>query len=52
MTSAARPTFLPAMGGHSLRDTGAGPVSLQSSKDLASHTKLKYRYDSCLPFLS
>lgn len=43
MTSAARPTFLPAMGGHSLRDTRAGPISLQSAKDLAAHTKLKYR---------
>ncbi|KAJ3276809.1 hypothetical protein HDV01_002863 [Terramyces sp. JEL0728] len=43
MTSAARPTFLPAIGGHSLRDTGAGPVTLQSAKDLAAHTKLKFR---------
>jgi protein CWC15 len=43
MTSAARPTFLPAVGGHSLRDTRAGPISYQSAKDLAAHTKLKYR---------
>ncbi|KAI8902595.1 Pre-mRNA-splicing factor Cwf15/Cwc15 [Globomyces pollinis-pini] len=43
MTSAARPTFLPAIGGHSLRDTGAGPSTLKSAKDLASHTKLKFR---------
>ncbi|KAJ3316007.1 hypothetical protein HDV04_000215 [Boothiomyces sp. JEL0838] len=43
MTSAARPTFLPAIGGHSLRDTGAGPVTMQSAKDLAAHTKLKFR---------
>lgn len=43
MTSAARPTFLPAMGGYSLRDTGAGPISLKSSKDLNAHLKLKKR---------
>ena len=43
MTSAARPTFLPAVGGHSLRDTRAGPISYQSAKDIAAHTKLKYR---------
>jgi protein CWC15 len=43
MTSAARPTFLPAVGGHSLRDTRAGPISLQSAKDLPGHLNLKYR---------
>jgi protein CWC15 len=45
MTSAARPTFLPAVGGHSLRDTGAGPVTYVSAKDLKAHTKLKFRKD-------
>jgi protein CWC15 len=43
MTSAARPTFLPAVGGHSLRDTRAGPISLQSAKDLPGQLKMKYR---------
>jgi protein CWC15 len=45
MTSAARPTFLPALGGHSLKDTAAGPVSYKSAKELPSHTKLKFRLD-------
>ena len=43
MTSAARPTFLPAMGGYSLRDTKAGPITLKSAKDLNAHTKMKFR---------
>ena len=43
MTSAARPTFLPAMGGHSLRDTKAGPQTYTSAKDLNAHLKLKLR---------
>ena len=43
MTSAARPTFLPAMGGHSLRDTQTGPISYQSAKMLPAHKKLKTR---------
>jgi protein CWC15 len=43
MTSAARPTFLPAMGGYSLRDTKAGPITLKSAKDLNAHMKMKFR---------
>ncbi|KAJ3088734.1 hypothetical protein HK102_008056 [Quaeritorhiza haematococci] len=43
MTSAARPTWLPAMGGHSLRDTNRAPLNQYSSRDLAAHTKLKLR---------
>ncbi|KAJ3332174.1 hypothetical protein HDU76_001055 [Blyttiomyces sp. JEL0837] len=43
MTSAARPTWLPAQGGGSLRDTGKAPLHQTSSKDLAAHTKLKVR---------
>jgi protein CWC15 len=44
MTSAARPTFLPAVGGHSLRDTLAGPQTYRSSKALNAHLKLKLRH--------
>ncbi|TPX69273.1 hypothetical protein SpCBS45565_g02602 [Spizellomyces sp. 'palustris'] len=43
MTTAARPTWNPAAGGHSLRDTNAAPSSLVSSRDLATQTKLKLR---------
>lgn len=43
MTSAARPTFLPAVGGHSLRDTQAGLQTYTSAKDLNAHLKLKLR---------
>ncbi|KAJ3300931.1 hypothetical protein HDV03_001585 [Kappamyces sp. JEL0829] len=46
MTSAARPTFLPAMGGYSLRDTQAAPIGQQSAKALNSHTKMKFRKPS------
>ncbi|KAJ3130459.1 hypothetical protein HK098_000024 [Nowakowskiella sp. JEL0407] len=43
MTSAARPTWAPAAGGHSLRDTNRAPTLQFSSRDLTSHTKLKFR---------
>lgn len=43
MTSAARPTFLPAVGGHSLRDTRAGEQTYRSAKDLNAHLALKLR---------
>ncbi|KAI9361269.1 Pre-mRNA-splicing factor Cwf15/Cwc15 [Zopfochytrium polystomum] len=43
MTSAARPTWLPAVGGGSLRDTGKAPLFQTSSKDLNHHTVLKQR---------
>lgn len=43
MTSAARPTFLPALGGHSLRDTQAGLQTYKSAKDLNAHLKMKLR---------
>ncbi|KAH6573111.1 hypothetical protein BASA50_004923 [Batrachochytrium salamandrivorans] len=45
MTSAARPTFLPAVGGHSLRDTGAAPTHITRAKEQTAHTKLKQRAD-------
>jgi hypothetical protein len=45
MTSAARPTFLPAMGGYSLRDSHAAPIGLQSAKMQKSYTKMKYRFE-------
>ncbi|KAL2917224.1 complexed with cef1p [Polyrhizophydium stewartii] len=45
MTSAARPTFLPALGGHSLRDTGAAPSNMVRAKDQRGQTKLKDRAD-------
>ncbi|KAI9002308.1 Pre-mRNA-splicing factor Cwf15/Cwc15 [Gaertneriomyces semiglobifer] len=43
MTTAARPTWNPAMGGFSLRDTGAAPIHIISSRDLASQMKMKMR---------
>ncbi|KAJ3289820.1 complexed with cef1p [Borealophlyctis nickersoniae] len=43
MTTAARPTWLPALGGHTLRDRGNAPLHQKSARDLASHTKLKTR---------
>ncbi|KAJ1540606.1 hypothetical protein HK096_010795 [Nowakowskiella sp. JEL0078] len=43
MTSAARPTWAPAAGGHSLRDTNRAPTLQFSSRDLTAHTKLKVR---------
>ncbi|KAJ3048462.1 hypothetical protein HK097_010510 [Rhizophlyctis rosea] len=43
MTSAARPTWLPAMGGHSLRDRGNAPLHQKAARDLQAHTKLKLR---------
>lgn len=42
MTSAARPTWNPAVGGNTLRDRG-GVTKIVSAKDLASQTKLKTR---------
>ncbi|KAJ1507570.1 hypothetical protein HMI55_007080 [Coelomomyces lativittatus] len=42
MTTAARPTFHPAKGGHTGRDLNF-PTLIQSSKQLPSHTKLKLR---------
>ncbi|KAJ3416289.1 hypothetical protein HDV05_002229 [Chytridiales sp. JEL 0842] len=43
MTTAARPTWLPAVGGNSLRDTGRAALHQVSSRDLNHHTKLKRR---------
>ncbi|KAI8911889.1 Cwf15/Cwc15 cell cycle control protein-domain-containing protein [Gorgonomyces haynaldii] len=43
MTSAARPTFLPAMGGHTLRDTRNAPLTQVHAKDVNQHLKLKLR---------
>lgn len=44
MTTAARPTFAPAVGGNSIREKTLGSSFQFSSKDLAAHTKLKLRY--------
>ena len=45
MTTAARPTFDPAKGGRERGDLST--LSKQySSRDLPSHTKLKYRQDT------
>jgi protein CWC15 len=45
MTTAARPTFDPAKGGSGRGEKNLGVLSKQySSRDLPSHTKLKYRY--------
>ncbi|KAI8922097.1 Pre-mRNA-splicing factor Cwf15/Cwc15 [Powellomyces hirtus] len=43
MTTAARPTWHPAVGGHSLRDTNSAPTHNVSSRDLATQTHLKLR---------
>ncbi|KAJ3030520.1 hypothetical protein HDV00_008859 [Rhizophlyctis rosea] len=43
MTSAARPTWLPAIGGNSLRDRGNAPLHQKAARDLTAHTKLKLR---------
>jgi len=44
MTTASRPTFAPATGGQGRGETSLSSMSKQySSRDLASHTKLKYR---------
>ncbi|KAI8853536.1 Cwf15/Cwc15 cell cycle control protein-domain-containing protein [Chytridium lagenaria] len=43
MTSAARPTWLPAVGGGTLRDTGKARLAQLSSRDLVHYTKLKTR---------
>jgi len=45
MTTAARPTFEPARGGQGRGENDLSALSVQySSRDLPSHTKLKYRY--------
>lgn len=44
MTTAARPTFEPARGGKGKGEGDLSALSKQySSRDLPSHTKLKYR---------
>nr|SVE73939.1 EOG090X0IT3 [Daphnia atkinsoni] len=44
MTTASRPTFAPATGGQGRGETSLSSMSKQySSRDLASHTRLKYR---------
>lgn len=43
MTTAARPTWTPAMGGLSIRDTASHPVTQSSVYDIPAHTKLKIR---------
>ncbi|KAI9222290.1 Pre-mRNA-splicing factor Cwf15/Cwc15 [Blastocladiella britannica] len=42
MTTAARPTFNPAVGGHTGRDLGF-KTRIIHAKELTSHTKIKYR---------
>ena len=45
MTTAARPTFEPARGGTGKGEGDLSALSKQySSRDLPSHTRLKYRY--------
>ena len=45
MTTAARPTFDPARGGTGKGENDLSALSKQySSRDLPSHTKLKYRW--------
>ena len=45
MTTAARPTFEPARGGTGKGEKDLSALSKQySSRDLPSHTKLKYRW--------
>ena len=49
MTTAARPTFEPARGGRGKGEGDLSALSKQySSRDLPSHTKLKYRRDVIL----
>lgn len=44
MTTAARPTFEPARGGRGKGEGDLSALSKQySSRDLPSHTKIKYR---------
>lgn len=44
MTTAHRPTFEPARGGSGRNESDLSKLSQQySSKDMPSHTKLKYR---------
>ena len=46
MTTAAKPTFNPARGGTGRTESDLGALSKQySSRDLPSHTKLKYRQE-------
>ena len=48
MTTAARPTFDPARGGQGRGEKDLSAISKQySSRDLPSHTKLKFRYLQC-----
>uniref|UniRef100_A0A0K0EW21 Protein CWC15 homolog (inferred by orthology to a C. elegans protein) n=1 Tax=Strongyloides venezuelensis TaxID=75913 RepID=A0A0K0EW21_STRVS len=50
MTTAHRPTFDPARGGTGRGETDYGKLSQQfSSKDMPSHTVLKYRHDQQKP---
>ena len=49
MTTAARPTFEPARGGRGKGEGDLSALSKQySSRDLPSHTKLKYRWGTYL----
>jgi len=46
MTTAAKPTYVPARGGTGKSENDLGALSKQySSRDLPAHTKLKYRQD-------
>ncbi|CAG0898108.1 unnamed protein product, partial [Darwinula stevensoni] len=50
MTTAARPTFEPARGGQGKGETDLSALSKQySSRDLPSHTKLKFREPAQMP---
>lgn len=53
MTTAARPTFEPARGGRGKGEGDLSALSKQySSRDLPSHTKLKYRWESIIFYLT
>jgi hypothetical protein len=51
MTTAARPTWAPAKGGHEQGGVRMfGPSQKFSSRDLASHTNLKLRFCFPIPY--
>ena len=53
MTTAARPTFEPARGGRGKGEGDLSALSKQySSRDLPSHTKLKYRWEPIIFYLT
>ena len=51
MTTAHRPTWAPAKGGTNDEQAGSrvfAPSTFFRAKDQVAHTKLKFRYHSCL----